>query len=302
MHALFPFYFALNRHFIEKMASTIASGLTCTVCLGYFKDPKQLICGHTFCKACLLSIYKSKSELTCPICRQNTTVPKQGVSKLPTNLTLKRMLEDLQTGDQLSTFGGEQDTPGNASCCPTCGKLSCSSCHNQDVTSKQNTGIEEPEESNSNALSKKRKRCSQHPNDILAYYCKSCKKGVCFTCRVLCCDKLGHNIEDDEEEIETNERNIERENIENKISARKRSVSSFNEAFTKDEIGEIKEHLKQEQPPEDGGNNIVHSQASDDRWGVARKTCSNDKQETGQDDVEIDPGGWASQRNIRCAS
>ena len=281
------------------MASTIISSLTCTVCLGYFKDPKQLICGHTFCKACLVSIYKSKSELTCPICRQNTTVPTQGVSKLPTNLTLKRMLEDLQTGDQLSAFGVEEDEPGNASCCPTCEKHSCSSCHKLDVSSVQDTGNGEHEEGKINVYSKKPKRCFQHPGDTLAYYCKTCKKGVCFTCRVFGCDKFGHNIED-KHEIENNLRGkIVREIIEHEISARKNSVSSFNETFTKDQTGQIDECLKPEQPPEDGDKNVLQSPPSDKRC-VTRKTRSDDKRETEQDDVQIDLGGLGSQYNIRC--
>ena len=78
------------------MASVIANGLICAVCFGHLEEPKQLVCGHTFCKKCLEGILKSQSQLTCPLCREITSIPHGDVAKLPTDMTLKKMVEDLK--------------------------------------------------------------------------------------------------------------------------------------------------------------------------------------------------------------
>ena len=78
------------------MASIVGDGLTCAVCFGHFEEPKQLDCGHTFCKKCLERILNSQSQLTCPLCRQTTSISHGDVEKLPTNITLKDISEALK--------------------------------------------------------------------------------------------------------------------------------------------------------------------------------------------------------------
>ena len=98
------------------MASIVGDGLTCAVCFGHFEEPKQLVCGHTFCKKCLERIINSQSQLTCPLCRQITSIPHGDVEKLPTNITLKDISEGLrkkrgrfENADNIeTTFTGER--------------------------------------------------------------------------------------------------------------------------------------------------------------------------------------------------
>ena len=81
------------------MAAAIADALACPVCYDHLDHPKILTCGHTFCKKCLDDLYRSRSDqqLLCPVCRQVTPLSKGGVSKLPTNITVKGLVEDLKS-------------------------------------------------------------------------------------------------------------------------------------------------------------------------------------------------------------
>lgn len=67
--------------------------LTCTVCFEpfnlYTKVPLSLICGHTFCKECLLQMKSSKKSLYCPL---DSTVDTRDFSAIPKNYTLLEII------------------------------------------------------------------------------------------------------------------------------------------------------------------------------------------------------------------
>ncbi|XP_043919437.1 E3 ubiquitin-protein ligase TRIM62-like [Protopterus annectens] len=50
------------------MANYLEAALSCSVCLGIFRDPAKLQCGHTFCKRCLEKLWKANRK-DCPECR-----------------------------------------------------------------------------------------------------------------------------------------------------------------------------------------------------------------------------------------
>ena len=76
--------------------------LNCSICLDIYDDPKLLQCFHTYCRKCLVKLVVRDQQgdlsLTCPICRQATPVPANGVagiqSAFQTNEFL-RIREDL---------------------------------------------------------------------------------------------------------------------------------------------------------------------------------------------------------------
>ena len=84
------------------MATAISAALSCPVCYEHLDEPIILTCGHTICKKCLVDIYRSElsRQLPCPMCRQVTAVPKGNISKLPTNITVKSLVEDLKSPTQ----------------------------------------------------------------------------------------------------------------------------------------------------------------------------------------------------------
>ncbi|XP_078375923.1 uncharacterized protein LOC144659389 [Oculina patagonica] len=72
--------------------------LSCPICLEDFEEPKCLPnCAHNVCKGCLEDIIKARPSnrrhINCPICRGNVPIPREGISAIPTNTMIKRLLE-----------------------------------------------------------------------------------------------------------------------------------------------------------------------------------------------------------------
>ncbi|XP_068440171.1 tripartite motif-containing protein 59 [Clinocottus analis] len=81
--------------------------LTCSVCYSLFADPRVLPCSHTFCKSCLDNLLQVSSNysiwrplrlpLKCPQCRSVVELPPLGVDSLPTNISLRDIVEKYQS-------------------------------------------------------------------------------------------------------------------------------------------------------------------------------------------------------------
>lgn len=77
--------------------------LTCSVCYSLFCDPRVLPCSHTFCKSCLDSLLQAsvnysiwrphRLPLKCPNCRNVVELTPSGVDALPTNVSLRAIVE-----------------------------------------------------------------------------------------------------------------------------------------------------------------------------------------------------------------
>ncbi|XP_021341500.1 tripartite motif-containing protein 2-like [Mizuhopecten yessoensis] len=64
--------------------------LTCAICFSPFDRPKALPCIHTFCLDCLRDFvtsrgYENSGKFPCPVCREEATLPSEGVSGFPDN-------------------------------------------------------------------------------------------------------------------------------------------------------------------------------------------------------------------------
>ena len=72
--------------------------LSCPICFEDFKEPKCLpSCAHNVCKSCLEDIIRARPSkrgyVECPICREKVSIPREGISAIPTNTMIKRLLE-----------------------------------------------------------------------------------------------------------------------------------------------------------------------------------------------------------------
>ena len=170
-----------------------------------------MVCGHTFCKKCLIQIYLSEShtQLTCPMCRSATPVPQGDVTKLPTNIALRNLVDDLKTSALICTNCDPNDKAPAVSYCQTCGEFMCQPCHDMHSKWRKHTehrvvGIDDIKAGKVRI----RQRCKKHAEDTLVYVCANCRKSVCFKCRMLECDKKGHDVIDEEEYMNNTRDNI----------------------------------------------------------------------------------------------
>ncbi|KAG7215612.1 hypothetical protein INR49_022138 [Caranx melampygus] len=84
--------------------------LTCSVCYSLFSDPRVLPCSHTFCKTCLDNLLQVSTNnsiwrplrlpLKCPNCRNVMELPPAGVDALPTNVSLRAIIEKYQRDNE----------------------------------------------------------------------------------------------------------------------------------------------------------------------------------------------------------
>ncbi|XP_030845770.1 tripartite motif-containing protein 59-like [Strongylocentrotus purpuratus] len=184
----------------EALKNVITQNLECPVCLNTFTDPKILSCSHTYCKACLDNVLERNGHgqmLRCPVCRAETQVPDQDVSKLPTNLALKSLIEDVKNQHQFCTNCKSEDKPQAVVYCQDCGKYLCITCHNahslwQDFISHDVLAIGEIE---SGKVSVRRyRKCKKHPKQDEECFCSDCRRFACFRCVVMEHKDEGHRV------------------------------------------------------------------------------------------------------------
>ena len=68
----------------------------CPICSEIFVDTRVLPCIHTYCLRCitrLTSDMKSGDNIPCPLCRKEFAIPEGGISKLPKNYFVEKLLE-----------------------------------------------------------------------------------------------------------------------------------------------------------------------------------------------------------------
>ncbi|XP_033726574.1 tripartite motif-containing protein 2-like [Pecten maximus] len=75
--------------------------LTCAICFNPFDRPKALPCLHTFCLDCLRDFvtsrgYESTGKFPCPVCREDTTLPTEGVKGFPDNYYITSLKDTVE--------------------------------------------------------------------------------------------------------------------------------------------------------------------------------------------------------------
>eukprot|EP00057_Strongylocentrotus_purpuratus_P019763 XP_011674237.1 PREDICTED: tripartite motif-containing protein 45-like [Strongylocentrotus purpuratus] len=184
----------------DALKNAIAQSLECPVCLNTFTDPKILSCSHTYCKTCLdnlLEYHGNDQMLRCPVCRAETKVPNQDVSKLPANLALKSLIDDVRDQYQFCTNCESEDKPQAVVYCQDCGTYLCITCHKTHSQWKQFISHEVLAigEIVSGKVSVRRyHKCRKHPKEDEECFCSDCRRFACFRCVVMDHTKEGHGV------------------------------------------------------------------------------------------------------------
>ena len=157
--------------------------LTCPVCCQLFMNPKYLPCYHFYCEECLEKLQK-QSRITCPECRQETTLPAGGVKKLPNNFLINRLKDDLvlnRKDEETVTCDNCNDDETSAYC-PNCNLFLCTACYDKhkETNACHNIGTVSLRSNHSGSQSSEFV-CEEHDYE-LKHYCETCDKLVCLYC------------------------------------------------------------------------------------------------------------------------
>ncbi len=97
--------------------------LVCKLCSEYYKDPRILPCGDTFCRKCLQVYYDVRQAeissrlggIPCPKCQQLAAIPQIGVAGFPLDLKIRKMkerfMEALADNKSMDGPGGQPGSP-----------------------------------------------------------------------------------------------------------------------------------------------------------------------------------------------
>lgn len=120
--------------------------LVCSICLDRYRCPKVLPCLHTFCERCLQNYIPPQSlTLSCPVCRQTSILPEQGVSALQNNFFISSLMEAMQQAPE---------------------------------------GAHDPEDPHPlSAVAGRPLSCPNHEGKTMEFYCEACETAMCGECR-----------------------------------------------------------------------------------------------------------------------
>ena len=142
--------YSLHTAMADKALKEVEDQMKCSICLDTYTDPKLLQCFHVYCQSCLVKLVVRDLQghlvLTCPICRQVTPIPDNGVTGLQPAFHINHLLNILDEHKKEEGPAAERDLARVAGkkndsqlCsehvgkalelyCETCGELICSHC------------------------------------------------------------------------------------------------------------------------------------------------------------------------------
>jgi len=174
----------------------------CSVCYDTFKEPRTLPCQHTYCKQCIQRVIESSTSddrAPCPMCREEFTIPQNGVDGLPKNIFIEQ-LKDVahlhSTSVNCDACSGVATTSAGKLAikyCAECQQQFCKACadsHPQIRATSDHKLFEIGDSVTGREAAAKMHGaaaiayCEQHQKKALEFYCFECDAVACATCFV----------------------------------------------------------------------------------------------------------------------
>ncbi|XP_048175374.1 E3 ubiquitin/ISG15 ligase TRIM25-like isoform X1 [Corvus hawaiiensis] len=185
-------------------AGSLEAELTCPICLGLYREPVSLSCGHSFCRQCIKNMLgaqqHSQGPYTCPMCR----IHLGPTVELQNNFQLGNIVEAFQASaskrqeDEGSEKGKTRVVPceycldGFQEAVKTCVVCNVSLCqahlskHNAKASQQEHILVEV------GAGEAEERRCPEH-GKLLECYCQEEEKCICVLCSIAGAHK-GHEV------------------------------------------------------------------------------------------------------------
>ncbi|XP_070551877.1 tripartite motif-containing protein 3-like [Ptychodera flava] len=130
--------------------------LRCSVCLEFFKEPRLLPCGHSFCFTCLSNIATEDGRsLKCALCRSILQLPVLGIQALPINYYLTSCVCIVNSSK--ASYAAKEEAGEDGSPMPC-------------------------DEILDRLLQLKSAFCGVHGTDQVKVFCHTCKTAICLSC------------------------------------------------------------------------------------------------------------------------
>jgi len=167
----------------------------CPICAQELTEARVLPCIHTFCLKCLqqyTNSTKPTDKLSCPLCRQRCSIPKDGLQKLPRNYFVEKVLQVKKLAHLMSISVVCDLCTENRDAtifCINCKKNMCSGCFDYHKKFKANAshkviGLDEQLKTEDLLVKLPEKSCEKHSEESIKLYCFECKLAVCMMCFV----------------------------------------------------------------------------------------------------------------------
>ena len=172
----------------------------CGICSELYTDPRMLSCLHSFCCKCLQKNMESKESFKCPTCEKEASIPEGGVLALPKDLRKGYEAQRSRYEMKLSVQSGAGNCErcmkrsGNAAtsfCCECCEFLceACSEDHKwcRKTSSHEIVSVGEKKVAQNVKFEIKHEdiNCQRHTDQIVKFYCGTCKVLICCNCVVI---------------------------------------------------------------------------------------------------------------------
>jgi len=182
----------------------------CPICKELYTDPRVLPCIHTYCFKCIEKWGRERiadGKLACPVCRKEMSITKKGLTDLPKNFFVGKLLEVRKLASALSLKEMMCDvcdenqgrkTPATVYC-TECRKNMCPQCLGCHQTFRFPTPhkvVEVDKQQQVDELLSKLPEnvCDKHPDKNIEFYCFDCKLVACVACCIT--GHCGHKCSD----------------------------------------------------------------------------------------------------------
>ena len=177
---------------VEETLKLVQEQLTCSICLDDYTDPKVLRCFHVFCTKCLEPIVQRGEQgqtILCPICRQPTQLPQNGVPGLQGAFYVHHLFDIRDTLRKVNKANCDKCKKHEASSyCRSCGFVCerCKEVHQffDELSSHEVIGLDKLTGDLTKVVPPQKKvlYCSKHEGKELELFCETCSELICHNC------------------------------------------------------------------------------------------------------------------------
>lgn len=183
-----------------SIADELHDIVECSICSEAYDDPRILPCIHTFYLKCIEKTGSSRKpgeKVSCPLCREEFTIPQEGFRGLQKNFFMLRIMEIKNIAsppirEKLCDLCSEDNehltvkytVPFAESFCIECHQNLCQECgghHRKNKVSKAHKVVAFGTQIDADALAAS-SLCAQHPAKPLEMLCTECQKVICMMC------------------------------------------------------------------------------------------------------------------------